>query len=237
MIRTAVVAFVLAPYAVLASMLGYPLARLLRAPGLLYALGRFGVRMGLFLAGVKAVLEGMENLSDPRNTVVMANHASHLDAALIFGLLPVDFKVVVKKELYRFPFVHYCFDYVGFVRVDRSDPVQGKGAIAQAVAALKDGSAFLIFPEGTRSRTGELGEFRKVGFVVAIDAGSRIVPLAVIGAWDLMPRGGARILAGSVRLKLLDPVEARGYSYEDRDRLIGDIRSRIAAALAPPGGP
>lgn len=225
------VVLVVGPYAILASLLGYPVARLLRAPGLLYALGRFGARLGLALAGVRCQPEGLDKLKQPHNTVVMVNHTSHLDAALLFGWVPVDFKVVLKKELYRFPFIHNCFDYVGFIKVDRGDPDQARQAVARAVASLKQGSTFLIFPEGTRSRTGELQDFKKGGFVVAIEAGSRIVPVAVVGAAGLMPKGGLRIRPGTVRLRVLDPVDADGYSYDERDRLMGDVRARIAAAL------
>jgi 1-acyl-sn-glycerol-3-phosphate acyltransferase len=231
-IRTILVLVLLGPYAILASLLGYPLARLAGSPRLLYGLARFGVRVSCRLAGIRVVLEGTEHLRAPRNTILMPNHTSHLDAALLFGLLPVEFKAVVKRELYRFPFVHYCLKFAGFIDVNRKDPIQSKRAIARAVESLKAGSNFIIFPEGTRSRTGQLGEFKKGGFVVAIDAGSRIVPVAILGAHLLLPPGGFRIRPGTVRVRVLDPENAASYSYEERDRLMVVVRDRIAAALA-----
>lgn len=241
----------LLPYSILASVLGYPLARLMGSPDVLYLLGRFGARTACRLAGIRVTLEGLENLFGHRtperprgraarlraaeacrNLVVMPNHVSHLDAAILFGLIPLPFKAVVKRELYRFPFVHYCLRYAGFIDVDRSDPGRSKAAIARAVESLKEGSCFIIFPEGTRSRTGELGEFKKGAFVAAIEAGSRILPVAVRGAERLMPRGRFLIHPGAVRVRVLDPVDAAAYSYEDRDRLVAEVRGRIAAALA-----
>jgi len=232
LIRTVLVLVLLGPYAILASLLGYPLARLAGSPRLLYGLARFAVRVSCRLAGISVVLEGTEHLHAPGNTILMPNHTSHLDAALLFGLLPVEFKAVVKRELYRFPFVHYCLKFAGFIDVNRKDPIQSKRAIARAVESLKAGSNFIIFPEGTRSRTGELGDFKKGGFVVAIDAGSRIVPVAILGAQRLMPRGSFRIRPGTVRVRVLDPEDAASYSYEERARLTAVVRERIAAALA-----
>jgi 1-acyl-sn-glycerol-3-phosphate acyltransferase len=231
-IRTVLVLVLLGPYTILASLLGYPVARLAGSPRLLYGLARFAVRVSCRLAGISVVLEGTEHLRSPRNTILMPNHASHLDAALLFGLLPVEFKAVVKRELYRFPFVHYCLKFAGFIDVNRKDPIGSKRAIARAVESLKAGSNFIIFPEGTRSRTGQLGEFKKGGFVVAIDAGSRIVPVAILGAHLLLPPGGFRIRPGTVRVRVLDPEDAASYSYEERDRLMVVVRDRIAAALA-----
>ena len=232
LMRTALVVFFLLPYSILASLLGYPIARALGSPALLYALGQFGARTACRLAGVRVTFEGLENLRDHRNVVVMPNHVSHLDAAILFGLVPVPFKAVVKTELYKFPFVHYCLRYAGFIEVDRRDPGRSKAAIARAVASLQAGNCFIIFPEGTRSRTGELGDFKKGGFVVAIAARSRVVPVAVQGAERLMPRGRFLIQPGAVRVRVLDPVDAASYSYEDRLRLLGEDHGRIAAALA-----
>src|SRR5262249_39822611 len=175
---------------------------------------------------------GLERLEEGWNTVLMPNHVSHLDAAILFGLLPVQWKAVVKRELYRFPFVHYCLRYAGFIDVDRKDHSEARSAIARAVASLKSGSAFIIFPEGTRSPSGELGAFKKGAFVVAIEAQSRLGPAAILDAAPLMPKGGFCIRPGTVRVRLLDPVDAGEYSYDDRDGLVSEVRGRIARALA-----
>jgi 1-acyl-sn-glycerol-3-phosphate acyltransferase len=105
--------------------------------------------------------------------------------------------------------------------------------MARTAASLRDGACFLAFPEGTRSRSGELGEFKKGTFVAAIEAKSRILPVALTGTREMMPRGSLAIRPGTVRVKVLDPVHTEGYSYADRDRLAALVRARIAAALAP----
>jgi 1-acyl-sn-glycerol-3-phosphate acyltransferase len=232
MIRALLVALFLPAYTLLASFVGYLLARLVGSPALLYALGRFGIRVALFLAGTRIVVEGRHLLGDARNTVIVANHVSHLDPPVLLQALGVDFRAVAKKEVFYVPFFNSVLRFAGFIEVDRADRTQSTRAIARAVAALKAGSCFLIFPEGTRSRTGELGSFKKGGFVVAMDAGSRIVPVAVLGTRELMPRGGFRIRPGTVRIRVLDPVMAGSYSYADRDALVSEVRGRIAAALA-----
>jgi 1-acyl-sn-glycerol-3-phosphate acyltransferase len=94
----------------------------------------------------------------------------------------------------------------------------------------------LVFPEGTRSRTGELGPFKKGGFLAAVEAKSRLVPVAVHGTGSLMPRHGYALRPGHVRVSILDPVDAGGYSYPDRDLVIARVRSQIDRALAGTGG-
>lgn len=232
MIRALLIVLFLPAYTIAASLLGYGIARLVGSPALLYALGRFGIRVALLVAGTRIVVEGKDRLADHRNTVIVANHVSHLDAPVLLQAFGIDFKAVAKKEVFYVPVFASVLRFAGFIEVDRSNRAQATRAIARAVSALKRGDCFLIFPEGTRSRTGELGPFKKGGFVVAMDAGSRIVPVALEGTRELMPRGGFRIRPGTVRVRVLDPVAAGSYSYDDRDALIAEVRGRIAAALA-----
>ncbi len=232
MIRALLIILFLPAYTLLACLIGYGPARLLGSPALLYGLARFGIRVALFLAGTRIVVEGRHLLGDARNTVIVANHVSHLDAPVLLQALGVDFRAVAKKEVFYVPVFSTVLRFAGFIEVDRADRAQATRAIARAVEALKRGSCFLIFPEGTRSRTGELGPFKKGGFVVAMDAGSRIVPVALQGTRELMPRGGFRIRPGTVRVRVLDPVMAGSYSYDRREALVSDVRGRIAAALA-----
>ena len=232
MIRAFAVVVFLGLYVPVASLVGLPLAHLLRSPAVLYKLGRFGIGIALILSGTRVVVEGREHLGDTRNTVVMPNHASHLDAPVLFQALGIDFKAVAKKEIFGIPFLGHVLRVAGFIDVNRSDRTQSRAALDRAAESLRRGNCFMIFPEGTRTRTGDLGPFKRGAFVAAIEAGSRIVPAALQGVGELMPRGRFRIRPGTVRLRLLEPLDAGGYSYDDRERLASEVRSRIAAALA-----
>jgi 1-acyl-sn-glycerol-3-phosphate acyltransferase len=207
-------------------------ARLTRDVSILYRFGRAGVRIALWLSGTRVKLEGIERLADPAHTVVMSNHVSHLDAPVLFQVLGVDFKAVAKKEVFSAPFFGAVLRMAGFIEVDRGNREQAHGAMERTAESLRAGACFLVFPEGTRSRTGDLGTFKKGAFVAAIESRSRIVPVALEGTRELMPRGGLAIRPGTVRVRVLDPVETGSYSYADRDRLATEVRERIAAALA-----
>jgi 1-acyl-sn-glycerol-3-phosphate acyltransferase len=232
MIRTAVVLAFLALYMPLASIVGLPLAYLLGSPAVLYKLGRFGIGVALVLSGTRVVVEGREKLRDGRNMVVMPNHVSNLDVPVLFEALGLDFKAVAKKEIFKVPFLGRVLRFAGFIEVDRGDRVQSRQALDRAARSLREGNCFLIFPEGTRTHDGALGPFKKGAFVAAIEADSVIVPAALEGVRELMPRGRLRIRPGTVRLRLLDPVSTQGYSYDDRERLAAQVRGRIAEALA-----
>jgi 1-acyl-sn-glycerol-3-phosphate acyltransferase len=231
-VRTVLVVLIVLPYTAAAALIGLPVAAFSGSVTVLFRLGHWGVRLALFLAGTRIHLEGLERLGDARNTVVISNHVSHLDGPVLFEGLGVDFRAVVKKEIFSWPFLGPILRRAGFVAVDRRDRLQSARSLSRAAEALRGGACFLVFAEGTRSPTGELGRFKKGGFVAAIEAGSRIVPVAVQGSGELMPRGGFALKRGTVRVRVLDPVEAARYSYADRDRLVAEVRTRIAAALS-----
>jgi 1-acyl-sn-glycerol-3-phosphate acyltransferase len=201
-----------------------------RSPRPIYVLARICVWVGLKLAGVRVRVSGLEHLAEWRNTVLMANHESLLDPAVLLHALPVDIKVLVKQELFKVPFLGTAMLGAGLIPVDRANRERARVSIERAVQALRAGACFLVFPEGTRSRTGELGPFKKGVFLASMEAGSRIVPVALRGTRPLLPKGHFSISPGEVRVELLPPLAADPSG--DRDQLIEDVRGRIAAALA-----
>jgi 1-acyl-sn-glycerol-3-phosphate acyltransferase len=201
-----------------------------RSPRPIYVLARICVGVGLKLAGVRVHVRGLEHLGDWRNTVLMANHESFLDPPVLLHALPVDIKVLVKQELFKVPFLGTAMLRAGLIPVDRANRERARVSIERAVQALRAGACFLVFPEGTRSHTGELGPFKKGVFLASMEAGSRIVPVALRGTRPLLPKGRISIRPGEVTVELLPPLTADPSG--DRDRLIEEVRGRIATALA-----
>jgi 1-acyl-sn-glycerol-3-phosphate acyltransferase len=225
-------------YAVAAGPLGILLAIALDRPMILYRLGAIGNWLLLRVSGIRYHVEGPGRLLD-RSAIYCFNHASNLEPPIAFLLLQPLFprlRVVYKKSLRRLPILGRSFEIGGFIPIDRRDREQSTRALADAAQALRDGNSFMMFPEGTRSRTGELLPFKKGAFVLAIDAQAPLVPVAIIGARHAMRRGSPIIWPVDISVRIGLPVDTSGATYEDRERLMEEVRASIAQMIARGGG-
>jgi 1-acyl-sn-glycerol-3-phosphate acyltransferase len=210
------------------------LALLVGSPRMLYTVGLWGVRIGLFLSGIRMERYGLENLQRNRAAVYAVNHASNVEPPLIFELLHELFprlRILYKAELRKLPILVKAFDLAGFVPLERGNRDQSLPAIEGAAEALRAGNSFLIFPEGTRSRTGELLPFKKGGIIMALKAQAPIVPVAIKGARNAMRKGSPIIYPVTVQVRLGAPIETAGLSVEERDELVARVRGEVERLL------
>jgi 1-acyl-sn-glycerol-3-phosphate acyltransferase len=200
----------------------------------LYRVGLGGVRLGIWLSGVKVVVQGAQNLQHHRAAVYAVNHTSNVEPPILFHVLRDVFprlRILYKAELRKLPVLVRAFDLAGFVPLERGNRDQSLPAIRRAAAALREGNSFLIFPEGTRSRTGALLPFKKGGFIMAIEGQASIVPVAIKGARNAMRKGSPWIQPVQVQVRFGAPVETAGLTMDDRDQLVQTVRARVEALL------
>jgi len=233
MIRSAVLLVLIPIYTAVASLLAVPVALLTRSPTILYVLGRFGVRLGLKIAGVRIVGVHREKLPENPHFIYMINHSSNLDGPAAIMQIPGEIKALGKKEVFALPILGTVLRIAGFISVDRRNRPAAIRSMQQAAEKARAGASFFIAPEGTRSWNGKLQPFKKGGFHLAIDSGVSILPVTVRGARKLMPRGSFAIRPGLVEVVFHDPVPTRGLLRDDLERLVAEVRGRIASALEP----
>ncbi len=198
----------------------------------LYAVGLFGAKTALRLAGVRLEVIGAENIPVGTAAVFMPNHQSNCDPPAVASILP-PVLIMAKKEFFRLPILGTGMRMRGFVPVDRANRERAFAAVDSAVAALKSGHSFLVFPEGTRSKIGRLQAFKRGVFVMAIKAGVPIVPISVSGANKIMRRGDFRIHPGPVRITIHNPIPTAGYSIANRAEVVARVRRAIMEGLSP----
>ncbi|HXH07124.1 MAG TPA: lysophospholipid acyltransferase family protein [Vicinamibacterales bacterium] len=209
-------------------------ALLAGSPRILYDAGAAGLRVAFALAGIRMRLTGREHIRRDGPAVYCANHTSAVDPPAAFlALRPVHPRLAIlyKAELRRVPILGRGFDLAGFVPVERGNRDRSIAAVDAAAAALAAGRSFLVYPEGTRSPTGELLPFKKGPFVLAIKAGAPIVPMVITGARESMEKGSALIRPACVRVRFGPPIETAGMTIEDRDRLAAAVRAAMQALL------
>jgi 1-acyl-sn-glycerol-3-phosphate acyltransferase len=210
--------------------IGLGAAVLLGATNFLYALGHGCIWLALALAGIRYRVSGREHL--PRiPAVYCSNHESNVDPPVLFKVLHPRMRILYKAELHSFPLMGRILDAGGFVAVERANREQAITAISQGADSIKSGNSFLIFPEGTRSRTGELLPFKKGGFIMAIQAQAPIVPIAVRGGRDAMRKGSAIVRPVKVTVRIGPPIPTAGLTLGDRDQLIERVRAEVQKLL------
>lgn len=203
------------------------LARYVWAPPLLKA------------AGARLEVHGREKLEGVRSAIFMANHQSMIDIAVVFAALPVGLRFVAKRVLLFVPFLGWYMWAMGMVFVDRDRREQAIESLRRATGLLRGGAYVMTFPEGTRSRDGGVLPFKKGLFMLAIESGVPIVPVAIEGAQQVLASDGFQVRPGTIRLAVGDPIPTKGLTLEDRDALIQQVRDRIIdmnAALGGKGG-
>jgi 1-acyl-sn-glycerol-3-phosphate acyltransferase len=182
-------------------------------------------------AGVKIVVENRGNLVPDQPYVFMANHASSLDIWAVFVAIPRRIRLIAKKQLARIPFFGRVMWAGRFIFIDRKNGVAARRSIEVAGQRIHDGVSVLLFPEGTRTRDGSLGPFKKGGFHLAAKAGVPIVPVALQGTRELMPRGSLLLRSGSMKVIIGEPIATQGLSDEDRANLGERVRGVVESML------
>jgi 1-acyl-sn-glycerol-3-phosphate acyltransferase len=230
-LRTVATYVIVGLFVILVGPPGLLVAMLTKWDAPLYVCSHIGVRMGLAIAGIHFEVSGLEHLpAGP--SVFCSNHVSNLDPPLLFILLHRRLRLLYKAEFSKVPILGRAVRLAGFVPVERGVSEQGQWAVEQAVASIAgQGRTFLVFPEGTRSRTGDLLPFKKGGFVMAIKAQVPIVPVAISGGRAAMAKGSAVIRPVTVRVRVGTPIDTTGMTFDDRDRLAGAARAQIRGML------
>ena len=182
----------------------------------------FGQRV-IELLEVDLHASGAENVPPGRAYVYMSNHQSHLDIPMLYATLPSPtIRMLGKKELFDIPLWGRGLRAAEFIEVDRSNHTAAVKSIEQAARLVDDGVSIYLAPEGTRSRDGRIGKLKKGGFHLALGTGAPIVPVAVKGTIDILPRGGKVMNKGKrVDVTIGQPIHVEG---RDLDGLMQDVR-------------
>ncbi len=203
-----------------------------------FAIGPLFTRGLGWFCDTPAALHGWEALPaairEGRQPVIfMSNHASQLDPPILIGVLPVPAVYIAKKEVKYIPFVGWAAMLAGVIFIDRGEREKAIRSIHEAALKIRGGRSVVIFPEGTRSRTGELLPFKKGGFALALDAGVPIVPLATLGGFQVLPPGSRLLRRGRYDIRVGMPVDPT--AFQEREALAAEVRRRIEVLVAGPG--
>lgn len=171
------------------------------------------------LAGARTVVRGRERLDLSRPVFLVANHQSWMDVPVMFKATPGPVLFLAKQELSAVPFLAWYIRAMGMVFVERSARRKSVASVDLAAELLRAGNHVVSFPEGTRSRDGELRPFKSGGFGAAIAAGAAVVPVAIRGAGPVLPAGGFHVRPGRIEVEFGDAIPTSGLTQADRHAL------------------
>jgi 1-acyl-sn-glycerol-3-phosphate acyltransferase len=204
-----------------------------RPGGFLDRVARDYSRQLLRAAGVDVHVEGLEHVAPLGPQIIACNHQSFFDMLALQAIVPVRVRYVAKKELFRVPFFGWALHHLGHIRIDRQNRKQAFAAYEVAAETLVEHKMHVVvFPEGTRSRTGQLLPFKKGPAVLAIAAAVTVVPCYCAGTFDILPKGSIWVRPHPVQVLFGPPLDAAGLTYDDRDAFTARLRAAIEALRA-----
>jgi 1-acyl-sn-glycerol-3-phosphate acyltransferase len=218
-------------YTAVLSSLGIVVCLLVPGGAALMPIARFWSGLILKTYGVRYRASFPPAFVPPAACVYVANHQSLFDIPALVLCMPADFRMVAKRELLYIPIFGWALWLAGFIFIDRSDREKAIRKLERTVRTIRRGRSVVVFAEGTRSPDGRLLPFKKGGFVLALQAGVPIVPVAIRGGAKVLSKGGLRVRPGTIEVVFGAPVPTVDYALHNKDELISTVRERIAAGL------
>jgi 1-acyl-sn-glycerol-3-phosphate acyltransferase len=186
----------------------------------------------LAAAGTPVHVAGAEKIPRGVPVVFACNHASMFDIWALSAALPGSVRFVAKAELARIPFFGAAMVRAGHVSIERENKAQALDAYRRAADTVRSGISTVVFPEGTRSRTGELLPFKNAPFGLAIAAGVPLIPLYISGTFGILPKGGFHLYPATIRIAVGDAIATAAMTLADRQHLRERARAAIEALAA-----
>jgi 1-acyl-sn-glycerol-3-phosphate acyltransferase len=204
-----------------------PFAKQKNRPFLVAA--RIWSRFLIFFTGIKIRVSGLENIPRDKPVIIASNHQAAGDILLLAAFMPVPFRFAIKKELFKIPIFGWYLRKSEYLLIDRQLVLSAYKMVDAIADILKTGDSLLIFPEGTRTRTGELGKFKRGSLLSALKANVPVVPVAISGSYNIIPAGTWLINYCPVKLSVGKPIEIK--SEADYNDKVEEVREAIARML------
>lgn len=231
MIRALLLSVFYALYVPVAALVGFPPLFITGRIDFLWQVALAGAQFGARMVGVRWQAIGREALDPNQTYIFMANHQSNIDPPVFVPLIGRRVFILAKKELFRIPIFGYAMRRAQFIAVDRSNREAAVESVGQAIGVLNSGLSLMVYPEGTRSRDGRLLPFKKGPFHLAMDSGIPVVPVTIVGAHEVWPKGKFKVTPGLIRVVFHAPVDPKAAG--SREELMEIVRARIDSALEP----
>ena len=191
-----------------------------------FAVVRLWARLALRMAGVRVVVTGAEN-TPAGPAIYAANHGSALDIPILFGHMPVEFRVIHKRSLYLVPIVGSSLYFGGHIAIDRGRAFRARRSLEAAADRIRGGTSVAVFPEGTRSPDEEVRLFKRGSFVLALNAGVPVVPVSLVGVKRVIPRGLLTLRPGRVVVRIHPAVATAGRSPAEAEAMAEQVRGIV----------
>ena len=183
-------------------------------------LTRFWAQWVLWATGIQYEISGLENIRRGGKYIFISNHESALDILLGIAGLPFNMVFLAKEELFKIPFFGWAMRASGMIRIDRSNPEKARKSVDDAVEFLINSKfSTLLYPEGTRSSTGQLLPFKKGGFILAIRSNLPVVPITILGSGTVLPKGSFILKQGEIKVIIAEPIPTLDMTVEAKDSL------------------
>ncbi|MGH9511764.1 MAG: lysophospholipid acyltransferase family protein [Terriglobales bacterium] len=214
-------------YTIVLGIISIPVSMLSGKERVLHGFARFWSELILKTIGSAVSVGGLDKLDTSRPYIYAVNHASALDIPVLYAYLPFQFRIAFKKELLSYPIVGWHLKRSGQICIDQQNPAAAIGSIRAALKTLRAGIPLVIFPEGTRTRDGNIQPFLGGAFFLAIKAQVEVVPVALVGTFEMLPMDTYHIKRRPVEMRVGQPISTAGYTRDDMEKLSAKVQAAM----------